>query len=113
MSKRSRSLWRSGGFWRAQGTGARLRLLGAVFFTFAVIGFVADIWSLDPARPRWLVLVGAAYCGFLAAGYVFAIASRQLWLIAGLVLLQFAGTQLIPSSGGWHAGAMPNTEALR
>src|SRR5262249_1842670 len=95
---RPKSLWRSGGFWRAQGTSARLRLLGAVFFTFSVIGFVTDIWRLDPTHPRWLVIAGAAFTGALAAAYVFAIVARRRWLIAVLVVFQLAGTSLLSSS---------------
>jgi serine phosphatase RsbU (regulator of sigma subunit) len=95
---RPKSLWRSGGFWRAQGTSARLRLLGAVFFTFSVIGFVTDIWRLDPTRPRWLVIAGAVFSGALAAGYVFAIVARRRSFVVVLVLAQFAGTSLLSSN---------------
>jgi RsiW-degrading membrane proteinase PrsW (M82 family) len=73
MATRPTSLWRSGGFWKAQRPAARARILGAVFFTFAVLGFVTDMWSLDPERPRWRVVVSAFYTGSIAAGFVYAI----------------------------------------
>ena len=65
-------------FLKGQSWGAKLLVIGGIFFTFATVGFVTDVWNVLELNPWSYVLASAAYGGLVAAGYAIAIGTHRV-----------------------------------
>jgi sigma-B regulation protein RsbU (phosphoserine phosphatase) len=74
-------------FWSGTSLRALAPLLGAIFFTFAVMGFLVDITGLGRTRPGVLAAV-VAFSGLVAVAYALIGIRRRYWLFAPVVVLQ-------------------------
>lgn len=86
----------------------RTVLLG-VFFTFAPIGFLMHLVSATPGH--WLAgVIAAVISGIIAIGWAYTFMSRRWWLLAPLILFQFAPWEIFR---GLHAlGLFDESTAL-
>ena len=81
MSKRPMDL---SDFWKDVPLGGRLLFYGAVFFTFAVMGFVTDLMGGARTEPRLLALF-VLYSGSFAIVIAWAAVNRNWWvMVAGV-----------------------------
>jgi hypothetical protein len=71
-------------FWRSLPPSSAAKLSFAVFFTFAALGFVGDLFH-PQGGSFYLVLVWSVYSGLAAVGFFFA-RRHPKWLLWGLPL---------------------------
>jgi hypothetical protein len=78
-------------FLKGQTWTAKLLVFTGIFFTFATVGFVMDVWDVREMNPWSYVAMTAAYGGLVAAGYAMAIGTRRLF-----IPIVFAFHMLVP-----------------
>src|SRR5262245_10411971 len=88
MPDRTKSLW------LALSRAGRLRLIIAIFLTFAAVGFVTDLYNLRETPTPTTLAIKIAFTGLLSVGYFVAV-TRSRWLLVPCLLLQIAGVMLI------------------
>jgi hypothetical protein len=93
-------------FWRRMPTRSTLLFLLAVFFIFAPVGFIMDIWQGGHLSIERLWL-NVFYSGLVSIGYAYSF-TRSLKILPLAIILQF-GFHLIPWAAYFPGG--PETAA--
>ncbi len=93
-------------FWRRMPAGSMFHFLLAVFFIFAPVGFIMDIWQHGALSIEgvWLSVI---YSGLVSIGYAYSFI-RNLKVLPLVIIFQF-GFQFIPWALYFPGG--PETEA--
>jgi len=80
-------------FWRRMPLASTINFLAAVFFIFAAIGFIMDIWKGGTLSIE-LVWLYVLYSGLVSVGYAFSF-TRTLIVLPITIIFQF-GFHFIP-----------------
>jgi len=84
-------------FYRSLPAKSYLKLLLAIFFTFAALGFILDLWK-GGQLSQFNLFLSVAYSGLIGLGYAHG-AMRNWKVIPVVIVIQFTVLFLVPESG--------------
>ncbi|MBD3225225.1 MAG: SpoIIE family protein phosphatase [Caldithrix sp.] len=95
------------GFWKSLSKPSYILFLVAVFFLFASLGFIIDLFN-HGETPLPDLLYSILFSGVVAVGYAYA-ATRYFPLVLGMIVVHFLASLFIPS----HQDLNPTLDQLQ